>query len=108
MCYAGMQALQIDKDYKYEVKVLPKPVAKPGQALVRVAAAALNHRDVWIGQVLALRLVPLYVQLSSADESNFFQFFANSTRCSFPSFNVGSLPRDEASMHSWFRCLWRC
>ena len=40
----------------------PDPVALPGQAVVRLRAAALNHRDVWIQQGLypgiALPLIP--------------------------------------------------
>lgn len=34
------------------IQQLPDPVAAPGQAVVRLKAAALNHRDLWIQQGL--------------------------------------------------------
>jgi zinc-binding alcohol dehydrogenase/oxidoreductase len=37
-----------DKHRAAEVLEVPMPVAGPGEAVVRVHAAALNHRDVWI------------------------------------------------------------
>ena len=44
------------------IRTLPDPVAAPGQAVVRLHAAALNHRDLWIQQGLykniQLPLVP--------------------------------------------------
>jgi zinc-binding alcohol dehydrogenase/oxidoreductase len=46
-----------DKNRVAEVQEVPMPVAGPGEAVVRVHAAALNHRDVWIqkGQYAGLR-----------------------------------------------------
>jgi len=44
-----MKALVIaDKDHPLEVREIPEPQAGPDDAIVRVYAAALNHRDVWI------------------------------------------------------------
>jgi zinc-binding alcohol dehydrogenase/oxidoreductase len=44
-----MKALVLqDKNRAAEVLEVPMPVAGPGEAVVRVHAAALNHRDVWI------------------------------------------------------------
>jgi NADPH:quinone reductase-like Zn-dependent oxidoreductase len=43
-----MQALHIEDGFQLKIKQVPIPDAKPGQALIRVQAAALNHRDVWI------------------------------------------------------------
>ncbi len=36
---------------------MPHPIPQPGETLVRIAAAALNHRDIWItkGQYAAIR-----------------------------------------------------
>jgi zinc-binding alcohol dehydrogenase/oxidoreductase len=53
-----MKALVLqDKHRAAEVLEVPMPVAGPGEALVRVHAAALNHRDVWIqkGQYAGLK-----------------------------------------------------
>jgi zinc-binding alcohol dehydrogenase/oxidoreductase len=53
-----MKALVItEKGKPLELKTVDDKVAGPGQALVRVHAAALNHRDVWIqkGQYAGLR-----------------------------------------------------
>ncbi|HET6253006.1 MAG TPA: zinc-binding dehydrogenase [Puia sp.] len=53
-----MKALVIqDKHRPVEVLDVPMPVAGPGEAIVRVHAAALNHRDVWIqkGQYAGLK-----------------------------------------------------
>ncbi len=35
---------------------LPDPVAGPGEAVVRLHACGLNHRDVWIRQGLYARI----------------------------------------------------
>lgn len=53
-----MKALVIkDKNRPVELLEVADPVVREGQALVRVYAAALNHRDVWIqkGQYAGLR-----------------------------------------------------
>jgi zinc-binding alcohol dehydrogenase/oxidoreductase len=53
-----MKALVLQhKNRAAEVLEVPMPVAGPGEALVRVHAAALNHRDVWIqeGQYAGLK-----------------------------------------------------
>ena len=43
---------------KLRVEEWPTPVPGPGEVIVRVRAAALNHRDVWIrrGQYAGIRL----------------------------------------------------
>ena len=43
---------------KLRVEEWPSPVPGPGEVIVRVRAAALNHRDVWIrrGQYAGIRL----------------------------------------------------
>lgn len=40
------------------LQILPDPVAAPGQAVVRLKAAALNHRDLWVqlGQYANIKL----------------------------------------------------
>ena len=43
-----MQALVLTADQQLELQPLPRPVPGPGQALVRLRAAALNHRELWI------------------------------------------------------------
>jgi len=53
-----MKALVIaEKDHPPEVRAVPEPQAGPDDAVVRVYAAALNHRDVWIqkGQYAGLK-----------------------------------------------------
>jgi NADPH:quinone reductase-like Zn-dependent oxidoreductase len=53
-----MRALVLkDKHRAAEVVDVPMPVAGPGEAVVRVEAAALNHRDLWIqkGQYAGLK-----------------------------------------------------
>jgi len=53
-----MKALVLqDKHRAAEVLEVPMPIAGPGEAVVRVRAAALNHRDVWIqkGQYAGLK-----------------------------------------------------
>src|SRR5579872_5889671 len=54
----GMKALILhDKHRPPDYSEAPDPVAGAGQAIVRVRAAALNHRDVWIqkGQYAGLK-----------------------------------------------------
>lgn len=48
---------------------LPDPIPGPGEALVRLAAAALNHRDVWIrlGQYAGIKL-PIVLGSDGAGE----------------------------------------
>src|SRR5580658_4777126 len=56
--YNDMKALVLrDKHLAAEFADVPMPVAGPGEAVVRVEAAALNHRDVWIqkGQYAGLK-----------------------------------------------------
>lgn len=43
-----MQALVLDADKKLSVTTVPTPAPGPGEVLVKVKAAALNHRDIWI------------------------------------------------------------
>src|ERR1700753_948825 len=53
-----MKALVItDRDTPLIVQELADPEAGPGEAIVRIHAAALNHRDVWIqkGQYAGLK-----------------------------------------------------
>ncbi len=54
----GMKALILkEKHSALELVDVPKPIPGPEEALVRVDAAALNHRDVWIqkGQYAGLK-----------------------------------------------------
>ncbi|HXB32431.1 MAG TPA: alcohol dehydrogenase catalytic domain-containing protein, partial [Puia sp.] len=56
--YNDMKALVLrDKHRAAEFGDVPMPVAGPGEAVVRLEAAALNHRDVWIqkGQYAGLK-----------------------------------------------------
>ena len=39
--------LQRSSDTKIELVALPKPVCQPNEVLIRIKAAALNHRDEW-------------------------------------------------------------
>jgi NADPH:quinone reductase-like Zn-dependent oxidoreductase len=52
-----VRALRIESLGKAAVAEVPDPAAGPGEAVVRLRAAALNHRDVWIklGQYAGLR-----------------------------------------------------
>jgi NADPH:quinone reductase-like Zn-dependent oxidoreductase len=52
-----MRALRIESVGTLAVTEVPEPAPGPGEALVDVRAAALNHRDVWIllGQYAGLR-----------------------------------------------------
>ncbi len=53
-----MKALVLDGvNQPLQLKDVPDPVAGPGEAVVRVEAAALNHRDLWIqkGQYAGLK-----------------------------------------------------
>ena len=44
-----MKALVLNgKDQKLRIEEIPEPILSEGEALVRVKAAALNHRDAWI------------------------------------------------------------
>ncbi|MEM8585591.1 MAG: zinc-binding dehydrogenase [Bacteroidota bacterium] len=43
-----MQALLLNSDKELSIQELPKPSPGQGQALVKIHAAALNHRDLWI------------------------------------------------------------
>src|SRR4051812_18816380 len=43
-----MRAVQLPAVNELKVVEVPDPVAKGGEVLVEVRAAALNHRDVWI------------------------------------------------------------
>lgn len=45
-----MKALILSAPGKIEIKAIDKPVPAPGQALVRIKAASLNHRDEWCRQ----------------------------------------------------------
>ncbi|HEX3729202.1 MAG TPA: zinc-binding dehydrogenase, partial [Opitutaceae bacterium] len=45
-----MRAVQITAADRLEIVEAPDPVPGPGEARVRLRAAALNHRDVWIKQ----------------------------------------------------------
>jgi NADPH:quinone reductase-like Zn-dependent oxidoreductase len=52
-----MRALRIESIGRISLAEVPDPVPAPGEAVVEVRAAALNHRDVWIklGQYAGLR-----------------------------------------------------
>ncbi len=52
-----MRALRIESIGRISLAEVPDPVPAPGEAVVEVKAAALNHRDVWIklGQYAGLR-----------------------------------------------------
>jgi zinc-binding alcohol dehydrogenase/oxidoreductase len=52
-----MRAIRLEAIGKLAVAEVPDPAPAPGEALVEVKAAALNHRDVWIklGQYAGLR-----------------------------------------------------
>jgi zinc-binding alcohol dehydrogenase/oxidoreductase len=52
-----MRAIRIEAIGKLGAVEVPDPVPQPGEALVELKAAALNHRDVWIkkGQYAGLR-----------------------------------------------------
>lgn len=52
-----MQALTLTAVNEMQVQSAPDPVPAPGEAVVAVKAAALNHRDVWIklGQYAGLK-----------------------------------------------------
>jgi zinc-binding alcohol dehydrogenase/oxidoreductase len=43
-----MRAIRIEAIGKLGAVEVPDPVPQPGEALVELKAAALNHRDVWI------------------------------------------------------------
>ncbi len=52
-----MRAIQLTAINQLEVREVADPVPAPGEAVVRIAAAALNHRDVWVklGQYAGLK-----------------------------------------------------
>lgn len=52
-----MRALVLTAVDQLEIREVPSPTPGPGECVVRVSAAALNHRDVWIkkGQYAGLR-----------------------------------------------------
>jgi NADPH:quinone reductase-like Zn-dependent oxidoreductase len=52
-----MRAVQLTAINQLNVVTVPDPVPQPGEVVVRVRAAALNHRDVWIksGQYAGLK-----------------------------------------------------
>ncbi|HWA87187.1 MAG TPA: zinc-binding dehydrogenase [Opitutus sp.] len=52
-----MRAVQITAVNRLEIAEVADPEPKPGEVLVRIRAAALNHRDVWIkvGQYAGLK-----------------------------------------------------
>lgn len=52
-----MRAIQLTAVNQLEVREVPDPVPGPGEVLVAISAAALNHRDVWIklGQYAGLK-----------------------------------------------------
>ncbi len=52
-----MRAIQLIAVNQLEIREVADPVPMPGEAVVKVAAAALNHRDVWIklGQYAGLK-----------------------------------------------------
>jgi len=43
-----MKAVVLQTGYKPVIKAIPIPVPRPGYALVKLKAAALNRRDYWI------------------------------------------------------------
>ena len=43
-----MQALVLDSDKNLSITEVPTPQPGPGEVLVKIKAAALNHRDIWI------------------------------------------------------------
>ncbi len=43
-----MKAVVIPAEKKLEVREIPEPSARPGEVVITLRAAALNHRDVWI------------------------------------------------------------
>lgn len=52
-----MRAVQLTAVNQVEVREVPDPVPAAGEVVVKIAAAALNHRDVWIklGQYAGLK-----------------------------------------------------
>lgn len=52
-----MRAIQLTAVNQLEVREVPDPVPGAGEVVVKIAAAALNHRDVWIklGQYAGLK-----------------------------------------------------
>ena len=52
-----MRAIQLTAVNQLEVREVPDPVPGKGEVVVKISAAALNHRDVWIklGQYAGLK-----------------------------------------------------
>src|ERR1043166_5244468 len=46
----AIRGVVLDAVHRLEVRNVPAPEPAPGEAIVRLQAAALNHRDVWIKQ----------------------------------------------------------
>lgn len=54
-----MKALYLEIVQQYpELKEVPKPQTEPGEVLVKMLSASLNHRDLWIskGQYASIKL----------------------------------------------------
>lgn len=54
-----MQAVVLQEDRNFDslkLKEVPRPTPGPGEALVKLEASALNHRDVWIVQGLYAKI----------------------------------------------------
>ena len=78
-----MRALVIESIGKLALAEVPDPVAGPGEAVVTLKAAALNHRDVWIkkGQYAGSAPVPLLeYNRSISEQSLHFTVTAESLR----------------------------
>jgi zinc-binding alcohol dehydrogenase/oxidoreductase len=101
-----MQALVLtEKNAPIVLQERPRPVAGPGEGLIKLYAAALNHRDVWIqkGQYSGLRypIIPgsdgAGVELSTGREviiNPSIQWGSHSTHQDQQSFKILGLPDD--------------
>jgi NADPH:quinone reductase-like Zn-dependent oxidoreductase len=56
-----MKAAVACEDYVIRVKEVPLPKPQPGQALVKIMAAAFNRRDYWITQKLYPGIQVVYI-----------------------------------------------
>jgi zinc-binding alcohol dehydrogenase/oxidoreductase len=81
----------------------PKPVPEPGEVVVRVRAAALNHRDVWIrrGQYAGIRLPAILGsdaagEVTAAGDDEGSSLIGREVVID-PSFGWGSDPRAQSS-----------